>query len=136
MPAMLNHDKLIIFDGVCGLCHGWVRFVIRFDKYHIFKFTSMQSDMGQAVLKHLNMPADSFETMLYLENDISYEKSLAFLKIVRLLPFPAKLLSCLYVFPGFLRDFIYDRIARNRYKLFGTKDECSFLEGPDKDRFL
>lgn len=133
---MNNHDKLIIFDGACGLCHAWVRFVIRHDKHRVFKYTSMQSDKGQVVLKHFNLPTYSFETMLYVEDDIVYVKSLAFLKIVRLLPLPVKLLSCLTIFPRPLRDFVYDRIAGNRYKLFGTRDECSLLEGLDKDKFL
>lgn len=96
----------------------------------------MQSDKGQAILKQVDMPLESFETMLYLENGFVYEKSLAFLKIVRRLPYPIKLLSCCYMFPGFVRDFVYDCIARNRYKLFGTRDECSLTEGDFKDRFL
>lgn len=133
---MKNIDKLIVFDGACGLCHAWVRFVIRHDNCRIFKFTSMQSDTGQIVLRHFNLPTDSFETMLYVENDVAYEKSIAALKIIRLLPLPMRLLSCMSIFPRFMRDFVYDRIACNRYKLFGTRDECSLVEGLDKDRFL
>lgn len=129
-------DKLIIFDGVCGLCHAWVRYVIRHDNKGDFKFTSMQSEKGQAMLKQLNMSVSRRETMLYVENDIAYEKSVAFLKIVRHLRFPVNLLSCLTVFPRCLRDYIYDRFAQNRYRLFGVRDECLLTQGDAKDRFL
>ena len=133
---MKNDNKIIVFDGACGLCHAWVRFVIRHDAQNIFKFTSVQSHKGQVILRHFNMPTDVFETMLYVENDVAYGKSTAALKIIRLLPLPIKLLICVAIIPRVVRDFIYVRIARNRYTLFGPRDECSLLDGLDKDRFL
>ena len=129
-------DKLVVFDGGCGLCHAWVRFVIRHDKHRIFRFTSAQSDTGQNFLMRFDMPLNDFETMLYVEEGVVYKKSAAFLRIVRLLPLPVKLFSCCYIFPGLIRDFIYDCVAQKRYSLFGMRDECSLTEGDLKDRFL
>lgn len=133
---MPNKDKLIVFDGKCGLCHAWVKFVIRYDRHRVFSFASMQSLKGQAVVKPLGMAPDGFETMLYVENELVYIKSKAFIKIVRQLPFPVNGLSMLALIPGPLRDFVYDRIARNRYRIFGTRDECLLTEGDWRDRFL
>lgn len=133
---MQTPDRLIIIDGDCGLCHGWVRFVIRFDRLGIFKFTSIQSDKGQVSLKRLRLAADCLETMVYVENNIVFTKSMAFLRIVRLLPFPAKLLYVFYIIPGFVRDFFYDYIAANRYRLFGRRDECALKDGKFNDRFI
>lgn len=96
----------------------------------------MRSQTGRAVLDHFNLSTDYLETMLYVENGIVYTKSLAFLKVVRLLPWPIKLLSCLSVFPESLRNFVYDRIARYRYRLFGVSDVCLLTEGTARDRFV
>ena len=133
---MKNPGRLIIFDGACGLCHAWVRFVIRYDKRRVFKFTSMQSDIGQRILKQFNQPTVSLETMLYIENGAVFEKSRAFLQVVRCLPFPVSLLFGFYFLPRPFRDFVYDRIARNRYKLFGSRDECTLTGGALRDRFI
>lgn len=135
-PSYSSCDKVILFDGQCKLCNVWIRFVIRHDKNHVFKFTSMQSDKGQAILKHFNMSLEFFDTMLYVENKVAYEKSTAFLRVVRLLPFPANLLSCFMIFSGRFRDRVYDHIARNRYKLFGKYEQCLLPEEMGKDRFL
>lgn len=130
IPYITSNDKIILFDGVCKLCNAWCNFIIKYDKHHVFKLTAMQSDTGLAVLKYLKQPTDHFETMLYIENNIVYEKSTAFIKVVEHLPYPVKLLFLLKLIPNFIRDFIYDRIALNRYKLFGKYKECRL---PKKD---
>lgn len=133
---MKTNDRLIIFDGACGLCHAWVRFGIRHDKHRIFRFTAIQSEMGQVALKTFDQPTDVLASMVYVENNIAYVKSQAFLKIIRLLPWSVRWLASLAVFPGFVRDFVYDRIANNRYRIFGIRDICLLTDGSAKDRFL
>ncbi|MCK4864563.1 MAG: thiol-disulfide oxidoreductase DCC family protein [Gammaproteobacteria bacterium] len=135
IPYINNKDKLILFDGICKLCNAWCRFIIRYDKNHIFKLASMQSEKGQAILKNLELPTEHFETMLYIEHNIIYEKSNAFIKIVKHLPLPIKLLFLLKIIPGLFRDFIYDRIALNRYKMFGEYNKCT-LPTDDDNRYL
>ena len=129
-------QQLILFDGICGLCHGWVRFVIRHDRGGLFKFASMQSDSGQTILARLSKSKDSFETLLYIENDLVYEKSRAFMRIVRHLSPPVRWLSVLSVVPTVVADFVYDQIARRRYRLFGMREECSLTEGDNRERFI
>ena len=135
IPYINNKDKLILFDGICKLCNAWCRFIIRYDKNHIFKLASMQSEKGQAILKYLELSTEHFETMLYIEHNIIYEKSNAFIKIVKHLPLPIKLLFLLKVIPVLFRDFIYDRIALNRYKIFGKYDHYT-LPTDDDNRYL
>lgn len=136
IPYIKNDDKIIMFDGECKLCNIWCKLVIKYDENHMFKLVPMQSEKGQAILIHLQQPTEYFETMLFIENNNIYHKSTAFLKIVRLLSFPINFLSVFKILPTFLRDFIYDHIARNRYKLFGKYEQC-ILPGEDhKNRYL
>ena len=135
-PHMRAEDKVILFDGVCRLCNAWSRFIIRFDRENVFKLASVQSPQGQAILQHFGLPTDYFETMLFVEGNMAYAKSTAFLNIVRLLPWPFNWLSAFRVVPKPIRDWCYDRIALNRYALFGRYDSC-LLPTPDHDqRFL
>lgn len=136
VPYITEKDQLILFDGVCKLCHGWSRFIIKYDRDHIFKLTTVQSPQGQAILEHFGMPTEHFDTMLYIENNHAYEKSTAFLKVVKKLPFPFKLLQVFYLFPKFIRDWCYDRIALNRYRIFGKYDSCLSPTADHDKRFL
>ena len=95
-----------------------------------------QSEKGQAILKYLNLSTEHFETMLYIENNTFYEKSSAFIKIIKNLPLPIKLLYLLKYIPNMIRDFIYDRIARNRYKIFGKYNECTLPTEDHNNRYL
>lgn len=136
IPYISTNDKVILFDGVCKLCNAWCGFIIKYDKNHLFKLASMQSEKGQAILKYLNLSTEHFETMLYIENNTIYEKSSAFIKIVKHLPLPIKLLYLLKYIPNLIRDFIYDRIARNRYKVFGKYNECTLSTEDHNNRYL
>jgi len=129
-------DKVILFDGVCKLCNAWSRFIIRFDKHKVFKLSSVQSTKGQMILKYFNLPLDNFETMLYVEQGVAYSKSNAFLNIIKQLPYPFRLLIYTRILPVKLRDWIYDRIALNRYKLFGKHQQCVIPDENLKNRFL
>jgi predicted DCC family thiol-disulfide oxidoreductase YuxK len=136
VPYITEKDQLILFDGVCKLCHGWSRFIIKHDRNHVFKLATVQSEKGQAILEHFDMPTSHFDTMLYIENNQAYEKSTAFLKVVKKLPYPLKLLQVCYLIPRFIRDWFYDRIALNRYRLFGKYNECLLPTADHNSRFL
>lgn len=135
-PYIQASDKVILFDGVCKLCNAWSNFIIKHDKKHYFKLCSVQSPEGQAILAHFNLPTTSFESMLYVEKGEFYQKSEAFLKIVRLLGFPWNMASIFKLIPRIINDYLYDRVALNRYRLFGRYDVCT-LALPDHDnRYL
>jgi len=130
------NDQIILFDGVCKLCNRWSRFIIRFDSQCHFKLCAVQSAAGQTILKQLDYPLDHFETMLLVRGDAVFSKSDAFIEIARQLPMPWSWIRVVKFFPQKFRDWFYDRIALNRYRLFGKYDAC-VLPSPDSEqRFL
>ena len=133
---MLENNNLILFDGQCKLCHAWCNFVLHHDKSYVFTLISMQSDEGQDFLRNNNYPTDQFETMLYVENRIIYEKSTAFIKIIKHFPYPIKTLFLVKYIPKVLRDFIYNQIAKNRYKIFGKCSACTLSKEEHDKRFI
>ena len=129
-------DRVVLFDGVCRLCSAWARFLVRFDRKRRFKLATVQSPEGQAILESHGFPTDSYETMLLAEGPNIYTKSSAFFRVMLRLPWPWPLFCIGWVVPSVIRDWLYDRIALNRYKLFGRYEVCMI---PDKDhdsRFL
>ena len=133
---MNKTSPVILFDGVCKLCNGWARFIMRVDKSYQFKLCSVQSEKGQELLKQYHYPQDHFDTMLLIMDNHPYEKSLAFLLIMKNLRVPFSLFYIFRVIPGFIRDWCYDRIAQNRYKLFGKYPSCPIDFSIDEKRFL
>ena len=131
-----NNERIILFDGVCNLCSAFLSFIYERDKKVSFKFAWIQSEHGEEISKWLNLPTNNYETMVYIENGNPYLRSSAFLRIVKFLKFPWAELSIGFIVPKFIRDWIYDRVASNRYKLFGKKDQCLIPTGDLKKRFL
>ena len=132
-----DHPKIILFDGVCNLCAAWVQFVVTRDKLEQFKFASVQSPEGQALLTWCGLPTTQFDTMVYIENGQAYFKTKAFFKIVaqfnRAWLVFAKVSQ---IMPVVIRDWLYDRIAQNRYHLFGKRDVCLIPSTGLSSRFL
>ena len=123
MPPTDEHP-VILFDGVCVLCSGSVRFVIARDPARHFRFASMQSPAGQAMLRELGLPLDTWESAVLIESGVAYRKSAAMLRIARHLGGWWPALAVFQAVPRFIRDWCYDRVARNRYRIFGRLDAC------------
>lgn len=135
-PGVAAGDRIVLFDSVCKLCNGWARFLIRFDREKRFKLATVQSPEGQAILRHFALPIDFFETMLLVEGPQDFRKSTAFIRVVARLPFPWFVAAMVWLIPYPIRDWFYDRVALNRYAIFGRFDAC-ILPHPDHDeRFL
>lgn len=130
------HDCVILFDGVCKLCNAWSRFLIRFDRKMIFKLASVQSPEGQAILRWHGLPTDTFQTMLLIEGPRAFTRSTAFVRVMARLPFPWFLFAGTWLIPRPIRDWLYDRIARHRYALFGRYDSCMLPDADHHGRFL
>ncbi|OUS24193.1 thiol-disulfide oxidoreductase [Gammaproteobacteria bacterium 45_16_T64] len=135
-PNMTADTKVILFDGVCKLCSVWSQFIIEYDKQHIFTLASVQSPEGQSILKFYNLPTDSFDTMLYVHGNVAYERSDAFVNVIKQLGLPWKTLAIIGFLPKKLRNWAYDRIAQNRYTLFGKFDQCLLPSADHNKRFL
>lgn len=121
---------LIVFDGVCVLCAGFVQWVIRHDPHKHFRFTSAQSPLGQALLRDRGLDPVKLETILLVEHGVTYDKLAAFIKIATRLGGVWRAAALLKVLPTPVGNWVYDRIARNRYALFGKRDVC-WTPSPD-----
>lgn len=132
----MKDGPVILFDGVCNLCNSSVQYVIRHDKDAVFKFASLQSDTGQQLLHKYQLPQNNFNSFVLVEDDKVYTRSGAALRVARKLSGIVKLLYGFIIVPAFLRDAVYNFIARNRYKWFGKKDTCMIPTPALKSRFL
>jgi len=127
---------IILFDGVCNLCNGAVQFVLKRDRTKQFRFASLQSNAGQALLRGRGLPTEDFDTMVLVEEDRVYTRSNAALRILRGCGGMWALAYAFILVPRALRDAVYGVIARYRYRWFGKREEC-WLPTPElRDRFL
>ena len=127
---------VILFDGVCNLCNGFVQFVIRRDRAGRFRFASLQSAEGQALLAAHGLPAPTEpESIVLIENGRAYSHSGAVLRLARHLP-GWRWLAAFRVVPRPLRDAAYRWVARHRYRWFGRQEACLLPTPELKARFL
>lgn len=132
----MTNDQLIIFDGICNLCNGTVQFIIKRDRDKKFSFTTCQSGIGQNILKHYDFRTTDQSTVVYVKKGVPCFKSKAVLEILRDLGCGWNLLYVLIVIPPFIRDFVYDIIAKSRYRVFGKRESCMVPTSELTDRFL
>ncbi|MCU4641625.1 thiol-disulfide oxidoreductase DCC family protein [Acinetobacter courvalinii] len=136
LQHLIQNHNIILFDAVCVLCSAWADFMIKHDRRFQFKLVSVQSSLGQQLLKYYHFPTDHFETMLLLEKGQCYTESTAFLRIIQRLDFPYSSLKYARLVPKTLRDFAYRRIALNRYDLFGKTEQCYVVTADIQQHFL
>lgn len=135
-PFLAPGETVVLFDGVCKLCNGWAKFLIRHDRHHRVRLATVQSPEGQALLAWADLPVDAFDTMAVIRDHQYWVRSDAFFEVVAKLPKPWPLLRVFRVIPRPLRDWLYDRIALNRYRLFGKHDVCLMPTPDHEQRFL
>lgn len=128
--------RVILFDGVCNLCNGYVNWMIDHDLKNQFKFASLQSDYGQQKVAELGLQGDYLNTIVYYENGRGYTHSSAVLRILKQLGGIYSLLSIFLLVPPFIRNFVYNLVARNRYNWFGKRESCRIPTPELKARFL
>ncbi|MGK0253875.1 MAG: putative DCC family thiol-disulfide oxidoreductase YuxK [Mariniflexile sp.] len=129
--------KLILFDGVCNLCNTSVQYVIKHDKKNSFMFTALQSEVGQQIIKDYNIDTSKTDSiLLYTPENGVVSKSTAALKIAQNLGFPQNVMSIFFIIPPFIRNGVYDYIAKNRYKWYGKKESCMIPTPELKSKFL
>lgn len=127
---MEGANKVIVFDGVCNLCNGFIDFIIHRDK-GTFKFAALQTPVGKSLV-----PQSQDETVYLVIGERIYNKSTAALMVARHLKFPWFLFSIFLIVPKIIRDAIYNWVARNRYKWFGKRDTCRLPTPEERARFL
>ena len=129
-------QSIVLFDGVCNLCNRAVQFIIKRDKKKQFLFASLQGKAGNKLLQKFDLPANLFNSFVLVEGDKVYTRSTAALRVAKKLSGGWKLLYGLMIVPGFIRNAVYNLIAKNRYKWFGKRDECMIPTPESKERFL
>ena len=132
----MKSESVILFDGICNLCNSSVLFVIGHDKEAKFKFASLQSDTGKNLLKAYHLSDTNLTSVVLIKNGKAYTKSTAALLVAKDLSGMAKLLYGFIIIPAFVRDMVYQTIARNRYRWFGQKDHCMMPTPDIQSRFL
>ncbi len=134
-----NYNNIILFDGVCSLCNRSVVFILENEKHAIFRFASIQSDIGQEILMHYGKQMSEAQSLnsvyLVLSNKL-LDKSNAALQIARKLKFPHNLLYIGILIPKFIRDGMYNYIAKHRYKWFGKNEMCAIPKPIWKHRII
>lgn len=135
MNKQFTHS-IILFDGVCNLCNGAVNFVIKRDPGNVFKFAPLQEKQGALLLKTHTIDIQKLDSIVLIENGNVYTKSSAALRIARKMSNLWPLFFVLLIIPSFIRDGVYDFIAKNRYKWFGKKEQCMIPTLGLKEKFL
>lgn len=126
----------ILFDGVCNFCNASINFIIDRDSKGMFKFAALQSEVGQELLKKFGLKTSNFDSIVAIEGDKVYQKSDAALEIARKMDGIWKTFYVFKIIPAFLRNPVYDLVARNRYRFFGKTDACRIPTAELKARFL
>ena len=137
MEKLPKDKKIILFDGVCNLCDSAVQVVIKNDKKDIFRFVSLQSDLGQEIIKYLGLPSKEMNSIiLYQPGFAYYTKSEAVFQIAKYLSGILYLTTLFSILPTSLTDSIYDYIAKNRYNWYGKKENCLIPTNELESKFL
>ena len=126
----------MLFDGVCNLCSGSVRFLIEHDSGATLRFAPLQSDVAGDLLDAVGLHDYDFDTIVLVEGEEYYTKSDAAVRIARHLDRPWSLLWAFRYVPRLLRDAVYDIVASSRYAVFGRKEQCMVPTPEVRDRFL
>lgn len=136
MKEELNHKAILLFDGYCNLCNSSVQFVLKHEKKEELYFTSLQSEAGIEILKEYAIDVNKVDSLVLIENNQAYIKSSAALRASKYLKGLYPLLFSFIIVPAFIRNFVYDFIARNRYKWYGKSDTCMIPDKKISHRFL
>lgn len=131
--AFLN-KSIILFDGECNFCNASIQFVLNHEKKSELYFSSLQSNTGKEIQEHFGIT--NSESVILIENNKLYIKSTAALRITKYLKGGFPILYIFIIIPPFIRNVIYDYIAKKRYKWFGKTDTCMIPNDQIKHRFI
>jgi len=127
---------VVVFDSACLLCNGWVKFILPRDRRGVIQFASMQGATGRALLAKAGLPTEGLDTLLVVDGDKSWQHTAAILKVLGVLGGPWRLAGVIRVVPEGLRDWLYRKVAKNRYRLFGRSSHCLMPQPDYAHRFL
>ncbi|MFN8276542.1 MAG: DCC1-like thiol-disulfide oxidoreductase family protein [Chitinophagales bacterium] len=127
---------IVLFDGVCKFCNGWVNFLLARDSGNQFRFATLQSAVAKKLLEPGGIDTANMDTVIVLHEGKAFQKSAAVLLLAEKLGFPYSLLGIGGWLPLRWRDAIYDAIASRRYQWFGKMESCRVPSPEERDKFL
>ena len=127
---------LLVFDGVCVFCSGFVQLIVRLDRKKRFRFATAQSPFGEALFRRHGLPTDDYDSNLAIIDGVGFTHLDSFIAIMAELGWPWRAAKALLILPRPLRDWIYNRVAKNRYALFGRKDSCEIPSAELRQRLV
>ncbi len=134
---MASGGPILFFDGVCGLCDRLVQFVLRRDRRARFRFAALQSAVATQTLGHFGKDPEDLDTVYVLTDDERLlQKGRAIFYVLAQLGLPWSMLCLFSILPTVVIDWFYDRVAKNRYRIFGKRESCRLPAGDERARFL
>ena len=131
--SLLPEKPVVFYDGHCGLCNTAVQFLLKNDTRNLLHFAQLQGE----TIKKIGLNLEKFpDSIVFTENQKIYFKSTAAIKALATCGGFRKMIYVLYIFPAFIRDAVYDYIAKNRYKWFGRYDTCRIPSPEERAKFL
>ena len=126
---------IVLFDGVCNLCNSTILFLIKHDTNHNLHFAATQTESGKNLMRQYNI-LDEEKSVFFIKDGIVFSKSNAVIEIAKQITGWPHVFKFGLLFPAFIRDGVYNLIAKNRYALMGTRDSCSVPSKDHIERFL
>jgi len=126
--------NILFFDGVCHLCNGYINFLIRLDTKKVMLYSALQGKKALEILTESQRL--ELKSILYYKNGKVLEKSTAVIESLSDVSAWFFWIKILYVIPAFIRNFVYDLVAKNRYQLFGKEDLCRIPTAEEKKYLL
>jgi predicted DCC family thiol-disulfide oxidoreductase YuxK len=136
VPPFPDEQPILVFDGKCVLCSGFVRFILRADRRRRLRLLAAQTPLGQALYRHFDLAPVDYETNILIEEGRAWLKSEGSIRVFERLGFPWSLVRIARLLPLPLRDRLYEIVARNRLRWFGARATCYLPAPADADRFL
>jgi predicted DCC family thiol-disulfide oxidoreductase YuxK len=127
--------NIVLFDGICNLCNSTVSFLIKYDTHQNLHFAAQQTESGKKIMKAYQLPENN-SSVLFIKEGIVVDKSDAIIEIAKMLTGWPSLFKYAFIVPPFLRDGIYNYIAKNRYQMFGKKSTCAIPSAAQRNKFL
>lgn len=125
---------LFVFDGHCVLCSSGASFIMKHDRTQAVQFASAQSELGSAIYKALGLPVD--ESYLLVDAAGVHTKSDGYLRLAKILGGWWRIAAVARLVPREARDWVYDQVARNRYRWFGRTEQCRLLTSEQRDKLV
>ena len=131
-----KNEFVVYYDGICGLCDFFVNLIVKIDSKGILKFSSLQGPSGQKLLNDLKFNTEELDTVIFRINDQVYTKSTAVFKIIKSIGGFWRVFLVFDLLPTSFIDFIYKKIAINRYKIFGKLEQCDISKFNKPGQFI